>query len=103
MEDRLVKQGLISFLANAMVINSDNPKADGVLLSRPISYRRIPTASFFNFIWRTLFQGIKHSVGVTDAKEQKIKTQIAKFEKIKSDRNKRRAERQKRRERREME
>ncbi len=103
LQDRLVKQGLISFLANAMVINSDNPKANGVLLSRPIRYQRVPTASFFNFIWRTLFQGIKHSVGVTNEKEQKIKSQIARFEKMKSDRDKRRAERQKRRARRVLE
>lgn len=97
LQDRLVKQGLISFLANAMVIQSDNPNAEGVLIKAPIYYERVPTASFFSFIWRTLFQGIKHSVGVTTAKELEIKTQIAKFEQMKSDRDKRRAERQKRR------
>lgn len=94
--DRLVKQGLISFLANAMVINSDNPNADGIFISAPIKYERVETASFFNFIWKTLFQGIKHSVGVTVEKQNKIKDQIAKFEQMKSDRDKRRAERQKR-------
>jgi len=96
-EDRLVKQGFMSFLANAMVINPDNPNPEGVLITAPIHYERVKTASFFNFIWRTLFQGIKYSVGVTPQKEQKIKRQIAKFEQIKSDRNKRRAEREKRR------
>ncbi|MEJ2882610.1 hypothetical protein WAE59_14650 [Pedobacter sp. GR22-6] len=103
LQDRLVKQGLISFLANAMVINSDNPNAAGVLVRAPIRYQRVATASFFSFIWRTLFTGIKHSVGVTTEKEQKIKSQIAKFEKMKSDRDKRRAERQRRRARRAME
>lgn len=103
LQDRLVKQGLISFLANAMVINSDNPNADGILLRAPIEYQRVPTASFFSFIWRTLFQGIKHAVGVTSEKETKIKSQIAKFEQMKSDRDKRRAERQKRRARRAQE
>ncbi|WP_316793049.1 hypothetical protein [Pedobacter frigoris] len=100
-QGRLVKQGLMSFLANAMVINSDNPNAAGVLLAAPIKYERVKTASFFNFIWKTLFQGIKYSVGVTPEKERKIKLQIANFEKMKSDRDKRRAERQKRKARKE--
>lgn len=96
-DDRLVKQGLISFLANAMVINSDNPNAAGVMVKAPIKYERVKTASFFNFVWKTLFQGIKPSVGVTVEKEKKIKAQIAAFEKMKTDREKRRLERQKRR------
>lgn len=98
-KDRLVKKGFLSFLANAMVINSDNPNAAGVLVTTPIHYERIKTTSFFNFVWRTLFQGIKYSVGVTAEKEKRIKDQIAKFEKMKADRDKRRAERQKRRSR----
>lgn len=94
--DHLVRQGLMSFLANAMIINSDNPKADGVLIAAPINFEREKTASFFSFIWKTLFQGIKYSVGVTPVKEKKIRAQIEKFEKIKADREKRRLIRQKR-------
>lgn len=88
-EDRLVKQGLMSFLANAMIINSDNPNAAGIFITAPVFNERIKTASFFNFIWKTLFQGVKHSVGLTPLKEQKIKDQIAKFEKRKTDRQER--------------
>jgi len=94
--DHLVRQGLMSFLANAMIINSDNPQADGVLVAAPIKFEREKTASFFSFIWKTLFQGIKYSVGVTSEKEKRIREQIAKFEKIKADREKRRLVRQKR-------
>jgi hypothetical protein len=97
-KDHLVKQGLMSFLANALIINSDNPNAAGVFVTAPIVYERIKTASFFNFIWRTLFQGIKYSAGLTPAKEQKVREQIAKFGKMKMDREqrlKRRAERKK--------
>lgn len=97
-EDRLVKQGLISFLANALVINSSNPGVDGKFVAATVDYKRVPTASFFNFIWKTLFQGVKYSVGFTPEKEKKIKAQIAKFEKIKADRQ----ERQKRRAARKM-
>lgn len=98
-EKRLVKQGLMSFLANALIINSDNPNAAGVFITAPIDYKRVETASFFNFIWKTLFQGVKYSVGLTPEKEKKVKEQIAKFGKMKTDRQerlKRRAERKER-------
>jgi len=95
--EQLVRKGFMSLLANAMVINPDNPNAAGVLIKAPVHYERVKTASFFNLIWRSLFQGIKYSVGITPAKEKKIREQIARFEKIKTDRDKRRAARQKRR------
>ncbi|RZK77680.1 MAG: hypothetical protein EOO85_08210 [Pedobacter sp.] len=95
--DRLIRKGLMSILANAMVINSDNPNDAGVLITAPINHKRVKTASFFNFVWKTLFQGIRHSVGITDKKEEQIRRKIASFEKIKADRDKRKAERQKRR------
>lgn len=88
-ENRLVKQGLISFLANALVIHSDNPNADGIFITAPIARKRVETASFFNFIWKTLFDGVKYSVGLTPMKEKEIKEKIAKFERIKADRKER--------------
>lgn len=98
--NRLVRKGLMSILANAMVINSDNPNEMGVLITAPINHQRVKTASFFNFVWKTLFQGIRYSVGITDKKEEQIRRKIASFEKIKADRDKRKADRQKRRARR---
>ncbi|SMC72841.1 hypothetical protein [Pedobacter africanus] len=95
-EERLVKQGLMSFLANALIINSDNPNAAGVFVTAPVYYKRVETASFFNFIWKTLLQGIKYSVGLTPEKEKRVKAQISRFGKMKAERQeriKRRAER----------
>ena len=96
-DDKLVRQGLISLLANAMVINSNNPGKDGVLITAPVNYKRTETASFFSFIWRTLFVGIKYSVGVTPKKEEEIARKIQRFEQIKIDRDKRRSIKEKRR------
>ncbi|SFG61131.1 hypothetical protein [Pedobacter insulae] len=93
-KERLVRQGLISFLANNLIIYSDNPSIDGKFTSATIHYKREITASFFNYIWKTLFQGVKYSVGVTPQKEAEIKAQIAKFEQMKSDRDERRFRRQ---------
>ena len=94
--DRLRKQGIISMLANALVINPDNPNAKGQFISAPIYFERDPTNSFFSFVWKTLFQGIKYSVGLTPQKEAEIEAQIARFEKMKADREKRREARQRR-------
>lgn len=96
--DRLVRQGLISLLANALVIYADNPSLEGKFTSANIHYKREVTASFFNFIWRSLFQGVKYSVGVSPQREAEIRAQIRKFEKMKQDREARRNRRIQRKE-----
>jgi hypothetical protein len=93
------RQGLLSLLANTIVINPANPDARGIFKVATIDYERKPNRSFFNFIWKTLFQGIRHSVGVTPQKEAYIKAQLAKFEKMKADREKRKLAREKRKQR----
>jgi hypothetical protein len=98
-KENLVKMGWASFLANQLVINSDNPDRKGNFVSATINYKREPSATFFSFIWRTLFQGIKNSVGLTDAKEAQINSRVAQFEQIKIDRDARRARRERRRNR----
>jgi hypothetical protein len=93
-KEQLVRQGIVSFLANSLVIFSDNPSKDGKFTIAPINYKRENTASFFSFIWRTLFEGVKYSVGVTPQKEAEIRAQIAKFEKMRDEREERRYRRQ---------
>ena len=82
------------------MINPSNPDQNGVFTAAEIDYERKPTRSFFNFIWKSLFQGIRYSVGVTPEKEAELKMHVAKFEQMKKAREKRRAEREKRRARR---
>ncbi len=93
----LRRQGLLSFLANNLMLNPDNPNAAGVLTSAKIDYERKPHRSFFAFVWKSLFQGIRYSVGVTPKKEAALKAQLDKFEQRKLDREQRKEEREKRR------
>lgn len=95
--ERLKRLGILSLLANAMVIYSDNPSVDGKFTIATVDYKRKPTASFFNFIWKTLFQGVKYSIGFTPQKEAEIKRYVSKFESMKSEREKRRMRREMRR------
>lgn len=102
-EEWLKRKALLSILANALVIRSDNPDSTGKFIVAPIRFERKPTSSFFNFIWKTLFQGVKYSIGVTPQKEAEIRSKIASFEQMKGDRDERRKRRQERREKRERE
>jgi hypothetical protein len=94
--EHLVKQGWLSFLANNLVLNTSNPDRNGKFVSADINYKKEPSSSFFSYLYKTLFQGIKNSIGLTDTKEQEIKEQVQKFEKMKSDRDLRRENRRKR-------
>lgn len=101
----LVKRGLISFLANALIINSENPGLDGKFISSKVDYVRPDSSSFFNMIWKSLFTGIKHSIGITEEKQNKMKAHIEKFKSMQEShllRKQRRLERRERRERQEQ-
>lgn len=100
---RLRKKGLLSILANASIIYSDNPSVDGKFTVAKVNFARERTASFFSYIWKTLFQGVKFSVGITPQKEAEIRQQIKKFEQMKDDRDERRKRRQLRIDQREKE
>ncbi len=92
--DRLVRQRFLSFLANNLVIYSDNPNHNGKFTRAQINFKRKRTASFFNFIWKSLFQGVKISVGISPAKELEIQRQIHRFEQYKEDREDRKQKRE---------
>lgn len=56
------KRGLVSFLANVIVKN-DNPN-NGTLRETTPEYERNEYKSFFNLVWKTLFTGMKETVGM---------------------------------------
>lgn len=58
----LKKRGLASFGANLLVKN-DNPGSEGVREVSP-EYDRNIYKSFFNLVWKTLFTGMKQTVGI---------------------------------------
>ncbi|MCZ4243096.1 hypothetical protein [Pedobacter punctiformis] len=93
----LVKRGFLSFLANALIINSENPDRNGKFISADVVYSRPANTSFFNLIWRSLFIGIKHSVGLTEEKQNEVREHIAKFKAIKASRKERKQKRIERR------
>jgi len=99
----LVKRGLLSFLANALIINPENPGQDGKFISAVVNYDRPANTSFFNMIWKSLFLGIKYSVGITEEKQSEIREHIAKFKAMKENRRERKIKRLERRQHRQKE
>lgn len=97
--DKLVRLGLMSFLANNLLLVKDNPSQDGKFVRAKINYVRPVTSSFFSFIWRSLFMGVKYSVGITPERERKLQIKIDQFEQYKSSRQERKAREGSRRER----
>lgn len=57
------KRGLASFLANLLAIKNENPSpGEAVRVVKP-AFRRDIQKSFFNLIWKTIFTGVKQTVG----------------------------------------
>ncbi|MDQ0968758.1 hypothetical protein QFZ20_004161 [Flavobacterium sp. W4I14] len=102
-KDHLVTRGFLSFLANALIIKSENPGADGKLVPVTVNYSRPANTSFFNMIWKSLFTGIKYSIGITEEKQNEVREHIAKFKAMRANHMQRKQKRLERRIRRERE
>ncbi len=59
----LDKKTLTSFIAN-MAIKNDNPTRNQDARVIQVHLERNPNVSFFNFAWKTLFQGVMKTVGL---------------------------------------
>lgn len=103
----LKKQGLVSTVANVFVIQEDNPNRKGEFTPGTIYYARSYYESFFSFLWRSLFSGVKESVGVSREREGKLRNVAKKvgsfIGNLKEKREERKEERQERREERKKE
>ena len=101
---QLQNQGLLSALANDLIIDNDNPDKKGVFRQGPIDLKRDPDVSFFSFLYKALLDGLKPSVGFDKKTENKVNTAIikvsnlvTKFNTFKEDRKEKREERKKKR------
>lgn len=88
------KQGLLSFLANNLLIIDANPSKGKPARSADITFQRTPAASFFNLMWKSLFIGIREIVGLGVVP---VKTPEEAMEKIKDKKQERKEKRQEKR------
>jgi len=73
-EKGVVSQSSIaSTVANNFIINSSNPSELGEFTLGSVNYKRPQTYSLFKFMWKSIFQGVKTSVGVSQEREARLK------------------------------
>ncbi|MFT4022801.1 MAG: hypothetical protein QM664_03330, partial [Flavihumibacter sp.] len=58
------KRGLLSAIANRFVLINTNLPDDKHKDQTSATYRRAPTKSFFNLVWKSVFYSVKENVGV---------------------------------------
>ncbi len=62
-EGKEKKKGFLSFLANTILIKDDNIAGEKGRTSQ-VTHERVPQASFFNLMWKTIFSGMRETVGI---------------------------------------
>jgi hypothetical protein len=92
------RMGLISLLANALIIKSENPSKDEEIRISYPTYERPDDGSFFNLMWKIIFLGFKESLGITKEKETEM---IEKSQKLLEKTQKKEARKEKRQQKRE--
>ena len=63
-----IKELVSSVLANNLIIKDDNPRKGHELYKAGMYYIRNPNRFIFNYTWKTLFSGIKKTVGLDNEK-----------------------------------
>ncbi|SHF64314.1 AsmA family protein [Pedobacter caeni] len=58
------KKGLLSFLANNLLIIDANPSKGEAVRTANVTFQRSPAASFFNLLWKGLFIGMRETAGL---------------------------------------
>jgi len=97
------EKGLLSFLANTLLIRDANPTKGEAARTARVTFERTPSASFFNLLWKSFFIGMREIVGIgivpVKTPEQALEKVNDKKEERKERRAERRAERKKQAER----
>ncbi|RZK50861.1 MAG: DUF748 domain-containing protein [Pedobacter sp.] len=63
-EGKTKKKGLLSFVANTVLIKDSNPLPGKETRTANVQWARVPQASFFNLMWKSIFLGIREIVGI---------------------------------------
>jgi hypothetical protein len=71
-----IKTGVINFAANDIIVNNDNPTKSGKLKTGTIYFQRKKQSSIFNFLWKSIFSGLKSTMGFnSDVQKSMIKAE----------------------------
>ncbi len=89
------KKGLLSFLANTLIVKDANPDKDKPARVANVTFTRPPSASFFSLMWKSVYVGIREIVGLGNIA---IKTPQENQKKIEDKKEERKEKRQEKKE-----
>jgi len=61
---KTTEKGVLSFLANTLLVKNDNPEKGKEARVAHVQFSRVPQASFFNLMWKSIFSGIREIAGI---------------------------------------
>lgn len=70
------KNKLMSLVANTFFLHENNLAGDKNKDAFTVTYQRVPSKSFFNLIWKTVFYGVKANTGVGAKGKDKERARI---------------------------
>lgn len=96
-KNALRRMSFISILANAFVLIRDNPRFNDSARVANVVFERPENTSYLGLIWRSVYSGIKESIGLSAEVEQKLRQKLNDFKQNKEQRIQKKADRQERR------
>lgn len=96
-KNALKKMSFISILANAFVLIRDNPRFNDSVRVGNVVYKRPENSSYLGLLWRSVYAGIKESIGLSAEIEQNLRQKAADYKQNKQERIIQKAERKEKR------
>ena len=96
-KNALKKMPFVSILANAFVLIRDNPRFNDSVRVANVVYEKPENSSYLGLLWRSVYAGIKESIGLSAEIEQNLRQKAADYKQNKQERIVQKAERQEKR------
>lgn len=96
-KNALHRMSFVSILANSFVLIRDNPTYNAPARVKIIEYVKPENVSYLGLIWRSVYSGIKESIGLSAEIEQNLRQRVVDFRENKEKRILKKANRQERR------
>ncbi len=96
-KNTLHRMSFMSVLANAFVLIRDNPRFNDSARVANVVFERPENTSYLGLIWRSVYAGIKESIGLSAEVEQKLRQKVTDYKQNKEQRIKNKAGRKERR------
>jgi len=80
------RMSFISILANAFVLIRDNPRFNDPVRVENVVYERPENTSYLGMLWRSIYTGIKESIGLSAQIEKDLRQRATDYKQNKNDR-----------------